>query len=372
MLYIPIKVLYDTPQARLSKLIGQMYAKFRIIVNETDPLPMKRIERYRFSNLWPPFIRAYRQNAAGQRLTPRQEKYLRYGNGLIILVFAVVWFIFYLPCFQHQADISAFAYTRSFALPFFDSDQAPRVNEFLWRFVSQFYINVPLIVVTVGLMVLGFYYTCEKTVGPYTPFLLPLFFMLFPSSDVLQASTAISLWLIMAALTVYFTLTRVAARHPDTVFPRILMHTYAVVAVMALYYVAGYWALLFAIAVTLVHLIGLPMSLRDKKEGLLRIRCWSLGITLACMTVLAVVCLHYTGYTPFKAPWQVWVAIIVYGLACVPGLVLQAYNNRKVYIYEWKKRQGEELDGKPALVPSYNVLLSLIAVCIGFVLLFCK
>ncbi|MDE6631047.1 MAG: hypothetical protein K2K11_06500 [Bacteroidales bacterium] len=333
---------------------------------------MKRLERYNPSKLWPPFIRAYRQNATGQRLSPQQEKYLRYGNGLIVFVFAVIWFIFYLPYFQHQADTGFFAYTHNFVRPFFDSDQAPRVNEFLWRFVSQFYMNVPLIVLVVGLMVWGFYYTCKKTVGPYTPFLLPLFFLLFPSYNLVQASTAISLWLIMAALTVYFSLTRLAARHPNAILPRILMHTYAVVAVVALYYVAGYWALLFAIAVTLVHLIGLPMSLGDKKEGLLRIRCWSLGITLVLMTVLAVVCLHYTGYVPFKAPWYVWAMIIVYGLACIPGLVLHSYNNRKVYIYEWKKRQGEVLDGKPALSPSYNVLLSLIAVCVGLVLFLCS
>ncbi|MDE5544423.1 MAG: hypothetical protein K2I83_03315 [Bacteroidales bacterium] len=127
---------------------------------------MKRFERYNPSKLWPPFIRAYRQNAAGQRLSPQQEKYLRYGNGLIVFVFAVVWFIFYLPYFQHQADTGFFAYTHNFARPFFDSDQAPRVNEFLWRFVSQFYMNVPLIVLVVGLMVWGFYYTCKKTVGP--------------------------------------------------------------------------------------------------------------------------------------------------------------------------------------------------------------
>ncbi|MBD5397467.1 hypothetical protein HDR62_04950 [bacterium] len=333
---------------------------------------MKRFERYNPSKLWPPFIRAYRQNAAGQRLTPQQEKYLRYGNGLIVFVFAVVWFIFYLPYFQHQADTGFFTYTHNFVRPFFDIDQTPRVNEFFWRFVSQFYMNVPLIILVVGLMVWGFYYTCKKTVGPYTPFLLPLFFLLFPSYNLVQASTAISLWLIMAALTLYFSLTRLAARHPNTPFPRILMHTYAVVAVVALYYAVGYWALLFAISVTLVHLIGLPMALGDKKEGLLRIRCWSLGITLVLMTVLAVVCLHYTGYTPFKAPWYVWAMLIVYGLACIPGLVLNSYNNRKVYIHEWKKRQGEVLDGKPALSPSYNVLLSFIAVCVGFVLFLCS
>lgn len=325
-------------------------------------------KRYNFFRLWPPFVRAYRQSASGQELSPRQRNYLKWGSIILVSLFTLAWFIFYLPYFVHQADVSLFTYTSSFVRPFFDSGSAPRVSEFLWRFVSQFYMNVPLICVVVAFMVVGFCVTSRKTVGPYTPFLLPLFFLLFPSPDPAQASIAVSLWLIMGALAFYFVLSRWAARHPRALAPLMVMHVYAAFASAVLYYIAGHWALVFGIAVSFVHLIGIPMAFSDKKEGLFRIRLWNFGITAAVMLATGIAFWNHASYSSFNAPWYVWAALVLYGLACLPGLVLQAYNNRKVFIYEWKKRKGEVQDGKPALSSPYHVMLSLIAICMGFVL----
>lgn len=328
------------------------------------------IQKYNFFKLWPPFIRAYRQSATGQELTIQQRNYLKWGSILLVALFAVAWFIFYLPFLVHQAGTSLFTYTGSFVQPFFDASSAPRVSEFLWRFVAQFYLNVPLICLIVAFLVIGFCITSRKTVGPYTPFLLPLFFLLFPSSDPAQASIAISLWLIMGALAFYFVLSRWAARHPRALGPLIAMHLYGAVVSALLYYVTGHWALMFGIAVSFVHLIGIPMSLSDKREGLFSLRLWNFGLTAAAMLATGLVFWSRASYSPFNAPWYVWAALVVYALACLPGLVLQAYNNRKVYLYEWKKRKGEVQDGKPALSSPYHVLLSLIAIVLGFVLFF--
>ena len=138
-------------------------------------------EKYNIFKHWPPLVRAYRQNASGMEVSPSQKRYLKWGSLIPVILFSIGWFIYYLPYFKHQADIGFFAYTGNFVSPFFDGTSAPQLSEFLWRFVSQFYFNTPLIIAVVAFLVIGFCITSWKTAGPYTPFLLLLFFLLRPA-----------------------------------------------------------------------------------------------------------------------------------------------------------------------------------------------
>ncbi|MDE7072249.1 MAG: hypothetical protein K2O66_02640, partial [Bacteroidales bacterium] len=59
-------------------------------VPDTNSLPRKNnIFRH-----WPPFIRAYRQNAKGMEVTPQQQKYLKGSTGLLVAVFTLVWCLY--------------------------------------------------------------------------------------------------------------------------------------------------------------------------------------------------------------------------------------------------------------------------------------
>lgn len=336
----------------------------------TTPEKNTLLQKSHIFRYWPPFIRAYRQNAKGMEVTAQQQKYLRWGTVLLVAFFTLAWFLYSLPYFRNQADISLFTYTGDFVRPFFDNTTSLRISEFLWRFVVQFYFNLPLMILVVAFMVIGFCVTSWKTAGPYTPFLLPLFFLLFSSSEPAQASIAISLWLCMGALAFYFSLFRLVARHPRAWAPLILLHTVAAFFSVALYYAAGHWALVFSIAVVCVHLIGIPMAVSDKETRLWKIRLWNLIISVLIAVLSGFFSWKISSYPGFRAAWYVWVAMIVYFLACLPGIVLQAYNNRKVFLYEYNRRHGVVQDGKPALTSPYNVKLTLVALALGCVLVF--
>lgn len=326
---------------------------------------MNRIFRH-----WPPLVRAYRQNLTGLEPDKSTRRYIKWGSIGLIAIFSVAWFIYYLPYFQHQANIGLFAYTSDFVRPFFDGSTAPMVSEFLWRFVAQFYLNVPLTIAVVTLMVIGFCITSRRTAGPYMPLLLPLFFLLFVSPDPFYASSAVSLWLNMGALSLYFVMSRYSARHPRAWGPMILMHLYAGILAAVLYYATGHWALLFCISVVVVHLLAVPMTLGDKEPGLGRIVGWNLLISTVVNLAVSFLLWNVVDFAPYHFPWYVWVALGVFILGCIPGLVLQAYNNRKVFIFEWKKRKGREQEAQLTLVPHYHIPISLITLVIGAVLVF--
>lgn len=326
---------------------------------------MNRIFRH-----WPPLVRAYRQNLTGMEPDRSTRRYVKWGSIGLIFLFSIAWFFYYLPYFQHQSNIGLFAYTGDFVRPFFDGTTAPMVSEFLWRFVSQFYLNVPLTIVVVTLMVIGFCVTSRRTAGPYMPLLLPLFFLLFVSPNPQYASSAISLWLNMGALSLYFVMTRYSARHPRAWGPVILMHIYAGVLASVLYYATGHWALFFCISVVVVHLLGVPMALGDKEHGLGKITGWNLLISAVVNTTVSLLLWDVVGFVKYGFPWYVWVAMGLFILGCIPGLVLQAYNNRKVFIFEWKKRKGREQEAELTLVSHYHMPISLISLVIGALLVF--
>ena len=325
--------------------------------------------KYNIFKHWPPLVQAYRQNASGMEASLSQKRYLKWGSLIPVILFAIGWFLYYLPYFKHQADISFFAYTGNFVQPFFDGTSAPRISEFLWRFVSQFYFNTPLIIAVVAFLMIGFCITSWATAGPYTPFLLLLYCLLFPSVDPAQASIAISLWLNMGALSIFFLLFRHAAHHPRAWTPLIIFHIYTAIVGGLLYYATGHWALLFCIAVVFSHLIGIPMALGDKKQGLWKIRLWNFIVSLLVTGALTVWLWSISVDAGFQAPWYIWMALIVFGLACIPGILLQAYNNRKIFLYEWNKRRGIH-DGTPALAPSHHILLTLVAVGFSCLVMF--
>lgn len=331
---------------------------------------MSKLSGFNIFKHWPPFVRAYRQNAAGMDITPTQKNYLKWGTIIPVAIVTVVWIVFSLPYFRHQAEVSFFAYTGDFVRPFFDNTNGLHISEFLWRFVAQFYLNTPLTVLVVAFMVTGFCLTSWKTAGPYTPFLLPLFFLMFPSPDPTHASIAVSLWLVMLFLGLYFVMFRMAAKHHGAWGPLIAMHLFSAVLSVALYYLTGHWALMFSIAVVCANLIGVPMALSAKERRLLKIRLWDSGISVAIALCSGLFFWKASSYPGFSAPWYVWVALVVFALACLPGIVLQAYNNQKTFLYETARMQGKIQDGKPALASPYHILLTLIATGVTCVLVF--
>ncbi len=326
--------------------------------------------KYNIFKHWPPLVRAYRQNAAGMEPSPAQRNYLKWGTIGIVAIMTLVWFIFSLPYFQCQANINFFTYSNHFVRQFFDNTTGLHVSEFLWRFLVQFYLNVPLIAAVVAFMVIGFCVTSWKTAGPYTPFLLPLFFLTFPSPDPTYASIAVSLWLIMFFLGLYFIIFRFAAKRRGSWGSLLLMHLFAAVVSVTLYHATGHWALMFSIAVVCVHLIGVPMTFSSPERRLLKIRLWDLGISVAIALFAGLFFWRASSYPGFQAKWYVYVALIVFCLACLPGIVLQAYNNQKTYLYETARKKGKIQDGKPALAPPFHILLTLAATGLTCVILF--
>lgn len=331
---------------------------------------MSKLSGFNIFKHWPPFVRAYRQNAAGMDITPAQKNYLKWGTIILVAITTGIWFIFSLPYFRYQAEVNFFAYSNDFVRQFFDNTSGLHISEFLWRFVAQFYLNTPLTVLVVAFMVTGFCFTSWKTAGPYTPFLLPLFFLMFPSPDPNHASIAVSLWLVMLFLGLYFVIFRMAAKHHGAWGPLIAMHLFSAVLSVGLYYLTGHWALMFSIAVVCAHFIGVPMAFSAKEKRLLRIRLWDLGISVAIALCSGLFFWKASSYPGFSAPWYVWVALVVFALACLPGIVLQAYNNQKTFLYETARMQGKIQDGKPALASPYHILLTLIAMGVTFVLVF--
>lgn len=316
---------------------------------------------------WPPFVRAYRQNAAGMNPAPGEKKYLQWGTIALVFIMTVIWFIVNLPYFEYQANIGFFTYSNAFVRQFFDSTTGLHISEFLWRFLSQFYLNVPLTALVVGLVVLVFCFTAWKTVGPYTPFLLPMFLLMFSSPEPTHASIAISLFLVMIFLWIYFLLFRFVAKCRGAWPCLLLMHVFAAASSVSLYHATGHWTLVFSIAVVCVHLIGIPMTSSQEKH-LRKIRFWDFGISAAIALFAGVFFWKASSYPGFQAPWYVWIALIVFCLACLPGIVLQAYNNQKIYLHEIAKKQGRQQDGKPVLAFPFHLLLTLIATGIGILL----
>ena len=74
--------------------------------------------KYNIFKHWPPLVQAYRQNASGMEASLSQKRYLKWGSLIPVILFAIGWFLYYLPYFKHQADISFFAYTGNFVQPF--------------------------------------------------------------------------------------------------------------------------------------------------------------------------------------------------------------------------------------------------------------
>lgn len=331
---------------------------------------MGKLSGFNIFRHWPPFVRAYRQNTAGMDITPSQRNYLKWGTVILVAITTGIWFIFSLPYFQHQADVNFFTYSSGFLRQFFDNTNGLHISEFLWRFVAQFYLNSLLTSVMVAFMVIGFCFTSWKTAGPYTPFLLPLFFLMFPSPNPTHASIAVSLWLVMLFLSLYFVIFRMAARHRGAWGPLIAMHLFSAILSVALYYLTGHWALMFSIAVVCTNLIGVPMAFSAKEKRLLKIRLWDLGISVVIALLSGLFFWKASSYPGFRASWYVWTALIIFALACLPGIVLQAYNNQKTFLYETARKQGKIQDGKPALAPSFHILLTLVATGITCLLVF--
>lgn len=138
----------------------------------------------------------------------------RLGVALVVVAagFCLLW---YLPYFQNQFQIGFFAYTRTFARAFFEFPWLgraeceglvesvglyPRIGEFLWRFVSQFYINIGGILLTAGLITAAFCRLSWAVLREYTLLALPVFFYFFTSPEPTVAAWSMYLLLGMGLL----------------------------------------------------------------------------------------------------------------------------------------------------------------------------
>lgn len=162
------------------------------------------------------------------------ESRVKHLASIMVTVVVAVFFCFYfLPNFQFQYSVSFFSYTESFVKPFFDglgekesvsmaqgivpspsmqSDGSlwgepfgikPRISEFLWRFVGQFYLNTPLLLCTVLLVSFVFIALAYGVTGCFTPLLLPLFFYFFAHPEPIHASISVNLLIDMAFLNIF-------------------------------------------------------------------------------------------------------------------------------------------------------------------------
>lgn len=141
---------------------------------------------------------------------------MKKGLGVALVVvaagFCLLW---YLPYFHNQFQIGFFAYTRTFVRAFFEGPWTgraesaglvaatglhPRIGEFLWRFVSQFYINTPCILLAAGLVTAAFCRLSWAVVREYTLLLLPVFFYFFTSPEPAMAGWSMYLLLGMGLL----------------------------------------------------------------------------------------------------------------------------------------------------------------------------
>lgn len=163
---------------------------------------------------------------------------MKKGLGVALVVvaagFCLLW---YLPYFQNQFQIGFFAYTRTFARAFFEgggfggldgfgggfggfgggfggfggsggesqglveaTGLHPRIGEFLWRFVSQFYINIGGVLLAAGLVTTAFCRLSWAVLREYTLLALPVFFYFFTSPEPTVAAWSMYLLLGMGLL----------------------------------------------------------------------------------------------------------------------------------------------------------------------------
>ncbi len=139
----------------------------------------------------------------------------RQGGAALVVVAAGFCLLWYLPYFHNQFQVGFFAYTRTFVRAFFEGAWLgrpegqglveavglhPRLGEFLWRFVSQFYINTPCILLAAGLVTAAFCRLAWAVLRQYSLFVLPVFFYFFTSSEPAVAGWSMDLLLGMGVL----------------------------------------------------------------------------------------------------------------------------------------------------------------------------
>lgn len=253
------------------------------------------------------------------------KSYIAWGAAV---AFAVFCLLYALPALEHQGHITFFCYLPEFVRPFFDglfsrtqasvsqgivatngilsdaelwAGTSPnvlqaRIAEFLWRFVSQFYLNKPLALLVASGVTTLFLLSCRTTARVYTLLLLPLFFYFFTHPEPLHAAVAIALLLDMAALNLTARLLRTKI-HPLAFFCILFVVT------LLCFVIGGKWALLFVAGFVLILVVG-KVNTKTWVGGL---------VALLLATLLA----WNVAYTPaFAYPPYVWamVALFIIGM----------------------------------------------------------
>lgn len=262
------------------------------------------------------------------------------------VAFAAFCLIYALPDLVHQGHITYFAYLPEFAKPFFDgllsrqqasvaqgivatngllSDASlwagtspntlqPRLAEYLWRFVSQFYLNRPLTL----LAALGFttliLLSCRKISRAYTLLLLPLFFYFFTHPEPMHAAVAVALLTDVAALNAVASMMKHVKR--GWFFVLILF-----VLTLLVFAVGGKWAWLFAGGAEMM--MGKCLRLPDGRFATGRFVAGTGALLVAALLAGNV------AYTPlFAYPAYVWGLVALFAT----GLALGIFGCRKGYL----------------------------------------
>lgn len=277
------------------------------------------------------------------------KNYVSWGSAV---AFAAFCLLYALPALEHQGHITFFCYLPEFIRPFFDGlfshTQAsvsqgivatngilsnaelwagtspnalqPRIAEFLWRFVSQFYLNKPLALLAATGVTTLFLLSCRTTARVYTLLLLPLFFYFFTQPEPLHAAVAIALLVDMAALSVAARLLRTNI-HP-LAFACILF----VITVLC-FVIGGKWAFLFGAGFVLILLAATLVASKETTErvtekttekafGWPKVTTKTLVGGLMAL-LLATLLTWNVAYTPaFAYPRYVWalIALFIMGL----------------------------------------------------------
>ncbi|MDE5762170.1 MAG: hypothetical protein K2H68_01485, partial [Bacteroidales bacterium] len=254
------------------------------------------------------------------------KNYIAWGAAV---AFAAFCLLYALPALEHQGHITFFCYLPEFVRPFFDGlfshTQAsvsqgivatngilsnaelwagtspnalqPRIAEFLWRFVSQFYLNKPLALLAAMGVTTLFLLSCRTISRVYTLLLLPLFLYFFTQPEPLHAAVAIALLVDMAALSVAARLLRTKI-HP-LAFSCILF-----VITILCFVIGGKWALLFVAGFVLILVATGRVNTKTFVGGLIAL-------------LLATLPAWNVAYTPaFAYPPYVWamVALFIIGM----------------------------------------------------------
>ena len=238
------------------------------------------------------------------------------------------WIAFHLPVFQNTASRLFFTYDLSYWQQFAEIGSLPA---FFNHFFAQFQSSVLGIFITQGILAITYIACAYRIGGRYSLFMLPLWFVLVPSSRNVEQELALGTLaaLLLLAILFHWISYRDAHRERSSFYYEVFYlkyWLYYVLAGCALFFCIGTPAILFLGTMVLYRLIILLTSLSS--HGSENVENATLAFGIYLITAVGITCafprfLNVPECT-FQWTWIEWSALGLFAAAIIGSLVQNA------------------------------------------------